>query len=137
MDKLLLDTNFLLDVALEHRPGAADAAGLFDLAAKGDVACCVSPTSLKDFYYISRRDFGDGIRRGWIALFMDTFAVASLDRGACSRALASDEPDFEDGIIRALAESEGCTHIVSRDEGAFLGSAVAKTEAGEYLRMFG
>ena len=137
MDKLLVDTNFLLDVALEHRPGAGDAARLFDLAARGDVACCVSPTSLKDFYYISRRDFDDGVRRSWIALFMDTFAVAALDRGVCAEALASDEPDFEDGIIRALAEGEGCTCIVSRDERAFLGSSIAKTTAGEYLRAFG
>ena len=137
MDKVFLDTNFLMDVAVEHRPQADDAARLFEAIADGRAMGVISPASLKDFYYVARRGLDDATRREWIALFVDAFIVADLGRDACLRALVSDEADFEDGIVRALAEMESCDAIVSRDIGAFSTSRVPRMTAGEYLERIG
>lgn len=137
MDKLYLDTNYLLDLAVEHRPGGEEAAELLEAVATGRAMGVVSPSSLKDFYYVARRDIPEGRRREWITLFMDAFIVARLDRDVCERALLSDEPDFEDGMVLASAELEGCCMIVSRDEAAFSGSPLPRLNAGEYLASIG
>lgn len=133
MDRLLLDTNFLLDVAVVGRPGSDQAAELFDLAARSNVVCLVTVSSLKDFYYIARKDMDEQIRRDWIALFADVFGVVSMGAAAVARALTSDEPDFEDGLVRAVAELEGCDFIISRDDAAFANSNATRADAGAYL----
>ena len=136
MVRVFLDTNFLLDLALEHRPGGKAAAETLRRAEEGELAGIVSPSSLKDFYCIARKDMPDDVRRGWIAFFMDGFAVADTNRSVCQNALVSDEPDFEDGIARAIAEIESCDFILSRDEKAFAGSSVPKMTPEAYLTSF-
>lgn len=135
MYKLLLDTNCLLDIALEHRPGANEAARLFDLIASGRAAGIVSPTSLKDFYYVTRKDMDEQARRAWLQLFIDAFAVSIVSRDQCMDALASGEPDFEDGIILAVAKTEQCDGIVSRDAQAFKSAAIPRLDTKEAITL--
>ncbi len=92
------------------------------------------PGSLKDFYFITRRDFSEETRRAWISLFLDAFLLVGFDRHVCEEALSSDEPDNEDGLIRAAAEREGCQYLISRDETAFATSVVIRLTPEEYIR---
>lgn len=133
MDRLLVDTNLLLDIADDERPGSEEAAMLFELAADDKVVCLVTASSLKDFYFIARKVMDDEIRREWIGLFADAFEVIGLGAAEVARALTSDEPDFEDGLVRAAAELSGCSNIVSRDEKAFVNSSVPRVTAGDYV----
>lgn len=133
MSKAFLDTNFLLDLAMEHRPHAEEAAELFGAVSEGKLIGYIAASSLKDFYYIARKDLDDTIRRKWIALFLDAFPLAEFSYGVCSSALASDEPNFEDGLVRAAAEDSKCDFIVSRDEQAFLNSPIRRATAQECL----
>lgn len=133
MDKLYLDTNFLLDLTVKGRPGSASAAELFDMVADGKILAVVSSSSLKDFYYIARRDMEESLRRDWITLFLDTFDIAALDWQTCRAAVGSDEPDYEDALMLESARREECSYIVSRDEAAFLSSLIPKVTASEYL----
>ena len=136
MDRLLLDTNALLDIAVGHRLGAQAAQWLFDHIADNHAIGYVFPGSLKDFYFITRRDFSEETRRAWISLFLDAFLLASFDRHVCEEALSSDEPDYEDGLIRSAAECEGCQYLISRDETAFATSVVIRLTPEEYIRTF-
>ena len=136
MIRVLCDTNFLLDVVLEHRPGADSAFRLFELIAGGRVAGALSPTSLKDFYYIARREIAEETRREYIDLFLDAFEIVDIGRNACRFALECDEPDFEDGLVRAAAELDDFDYIVSRDARAFLSSRVKRVSAEGLLNEF-
>ena len=49
----------------------------------------------------------------------------------------SDEPDFEDGIVRACAERWKADYIISRDEKAYANSHIKRVTAEEYLRICG
>lgn len=106
-NKLFHDTNILLDNMLDHRPDGDATCELIKLSESGDVLCTVSATSLNDAYYVSRRFMPEEQRRRWLVFFLDAFDVAAPTADVCRRALASDEPDFEDGIVRALAEAWG------------------------------
>lgn len=133
MGKVFLDTNFLIDVAMESRPGSEAAARLFEAAAGGEVSCLVAASSLKDFYYITRRGFSDEIRREWIALFFDVFTIANMGAAEVASALNGGEPNFEDGLILAVAQLSGCSCIISRDERAFASSSLPRLSSEEYL----
>lgn len=134
MDRVMLDTNFLLDVVVEGRPESESAAALFESAVAGEVSCLVTASSLKDFYYIARRDMSDELRWEWLALFYDAFEIASMGGAEIAAALNGSEPDFEDGLICAAAELSGCSTIISRDERAFLKSSLKRLSPAEYLQ---
>lgn len=106
------------------RPHSNVAAVIIDAAGEGRFEAVVSASSLKDIYYITRKSLADDIVRDYIAAFLDLMEVAPVDRAACADALRSDEPDFEDGIVRAIAESSGADFIVTRDGKAFGKSGV-------------
>ncbi|WP_455138745.1 type II toxin-antitoxin system VapC family toxin [Thermophilibacter sp.] len=135
--KLFLDTNILLDQMIDDRPGSDDALRLTGMATRGNVLCTISTTSLSDVYYISRRTVPERKRRAWLEFFLDAFEAVAPDTNTCRTALASDEPDYEDGVVRALAERCHADYIISRDERAFAGSGVPRLSAAEFLEVAG
>lgn len=132
---ILIDTNVLLDMVLSARPDSGDAQRLLEAGLKGKCKLSISASSLKDFYYITRRDLSEDVRRAWISFFLDVLHVLQVDSLVCRDAVDSDEPDFEDGIVRAIAESAGAVAIVSRDAGAFEGSLIRRLTASEVLSL--
>ena len=132
--KALVDTNFLLDLVTGDRPGSHAAARMIDAVQEGRAELSVCATSLKDFYYIARKGgFTDRERRECIRFFLEAMDVLPLDRKACATAVDSDEPDFEDGAIRAVAESSGCDWIVTRDAAAFANSTARNVAPDAFL----
>ena len=54
--------------------------------------------------------------------------MVDLTSEIAEQAFRSEEPDFEDGIIRASAEAAGCDVIVSRDIKAFATCQIPRLE---------
>lgn len=69
-------------------------------------------------------------------VFMRAFEVEDLDVEICSIALEPDEPDYEDGCIRAIAESAQIDFIITRDEAAFARSWAKSYSAKRFLELF-
>lgn len=134
--KLLVDTNILLDAAMGERPGWAAATLLVDEILYEDVIGYVCAGSLKDVYYILTKYADEIAAREFVVAVMDLFEVVAVDRTLCRIAALSDEPDFEDGLIRACAESVPVDFIISRDEGAFARSPIKRLSAQDYLDIF-
>lgn len=136
MSRLLLDTNFLLDFVDETRSDSAAAATLFGMMARGEHQGVVAASSLKDVYYLMRKRGSDQEARDWIRVFIRAFDVEELDAEVCSMALESDEPDFEDGCIRAIAERMQADFIITRDRKAFARSWVKSYAPREFVELF-
>lgn len=134
--KLLIDTNILLDAAMGERPGWAAATLLMDELAYGDADGFVAGVSFKDVYYVLTKYAGEGPAREFVLAAMDLCEVSPVDGSTCRLAALSDEPDFEDGLIRACAESIPADYIISRDETAFARSAIKRLSAQEYVDLF-
>lgn len=137
MVRLLVDTSYLLDLAIRGRPGEGEALRLYELMTSGTVMAHAPSSALKDFYYIARGTLSDVLRRRWIEVFLDSFDIQGFGFDDCRKALLSDEPDFEDGLVRAMAERLGVDAIVSRDSSAFAGSRVRRVTPGEAIEMTG
>ena len=136
MSNVLLDTNILLDYVLSERPESDSAVQLFRAIFNGDLSGFVAASSLNDFYYVVRKFIGDQAARDWIRVFLRAFTVEELDIEICATAADSDEPDFEDGCVRAIAERAQVDFIITRDKKAFARSWVKTYSAREFLELF-
>jgi len=134
MDKVLLDTNVLIDFLATARPGHGVAVDLMQRVLDDGFDLCVVATSLKDVYYILGRVDGESVARQAVESIMAVATILPVDDACCRVALASTEPDFEDGIIRAAAEIAQVRYLVSRDHHAFAGSWVPRIAPADLLR---
>ena len=130
MPSLFLDTNILIDLVARSRPAHEDAARLVAAALAQGWTLHASVASFKDVYFVYERHHGtEAQARQAIKLLRRIAEPVALDAGMLDDALESDEPDLEDGMVRAAAEALGDTAIVSRDSAAFAGSTIPRLDA--------
>ncbi len=137
MHRVLVDTNVLIDLVSGSRPqhGAATRAVAALLRAP-DYEGFVLASSLKDVYYVYRRHYGDEVgAREAVRALREMFTPLSLDARNVDVALDSDEPDFEDGIVRAVGEAALCDLLLTRDARGFVRSSMRKIEAPDLLEL--
>lgn len=135
--KILLDTNVLVDYAVRNRPEHDHAVRLMERIVSGKDAGFTTSGSLKDFYYLCRKPLGEPLSRELVRRFLVMLDVLAVGQAECNDSAYSDEPDFEDGLIRAAAERNGMDFIITRDAGAFDHSPVRSMTARRYLELFG
>ena len=136
--RVLLDTNILLDYLDARRAEHAAARELVHAALGAGMALAAAASSYKDMYYILRRSLKDEDgARGLIRGLMECVPITAVDLRATdlAPAIASDELDFEDGLVRQVAEREHLVAIVTRDAAAFAGSPVPSFGPREFLEL--
>lgn len=135
MCRLLVDTNILIDAWISEREGSDDACEVLNLCNGNGEFGMVCALSLKDVYYILSKHYGKDSALRAVRNLMSLLVIAPVDAEVCDMALNSNEPDFEDGIIRACAELNGADFIITRDAAAFANSKIRSVTATEYLRI--
>lgn len=136
-DKLMLDTNIVLDMAMRDRPDHYAALELLDEIEMKEATACLCATSLKDIYYVLTKYMGERDARQYVRALLAVIELYPVDAQICYQALCSNEPDFEDGIVRACAENAKATYLISRDSSAFEVSPIKRMSAEGYLRFKG
>lgn len=137
MMRIMLDTNILLDYCDASRvPFHAECTDMLVACAAHDITICACAGSLKDVYCILCKKYGEPAARQSVAGLMDLFQVLPLLVHDLHAAIGSDEPDFEDGLIRAVAESGGMTAIVTRDAAAFASCPIPHCAPHEFIERY-
>lgn len=135
MHRVMVDTNVLIDLVSSSRPAhGRTVAAVVALLGSGDFEGCVLSSALKDVYYVYCRHYGDepSARRA-IRELRRMFALFNLTPSIVDAALDSDEPDFEDGLVRAAAELTDCDFLLTRDAPGFLSAGFEKVDADGLL----
>lgn len=139
MASVVLDTNIMLDYLSTTREQHLDAVDLLEQLLESDVyELTILAASIKDAYYILCRHFGarrEGMVRERLDAFRQLVTVTELTNEVLDQAFASDEPDLEDGIVRATAELLQASAIVTRDREAYASSTVPSMTAREFLQQ--
>ncbi len=135
-NRVLIDTNIILDAAMSERQEWPEATLLLDEIAYGTTTGLIVATSLKDAYYVLTKYAGEPAARSFVSSAMDAFEIIAVDDLICRSAARSDEPDFEDGVVRTCAEKAHADFIISRDAAAFSRSKIKCITAREYLDLF-
>lgn len=137
MCRIMFDTNVLIDAEVPSRPSSDAAYALVMRVSVAPNGGCVCGTSLKDVYYVISKVQAESEAREYVRRLIEIFEVLPVDGDVCRHAATSDEPDFEDGLIRAAAELNGIDFIVTRDTEAFRHSTVRAVSAEECLEILG
>ena len=106
--KVLIDTNIVLDIALDRKPFVEHAAMLWRLAEQKEITACISNTSITDIFYICKKHVGSDTARSFIADILDTFTLLDIDEQGFRDALNSDMKDFEDAVQYVICTRNGC-----------------------------
>lgn len=113
--RILLDTNVILDVALERQPFLAVSEQVLVHAEKGTLEGYISASTFTDLYYLIRKARG----REWTLDFLPrllTFCqIATVDQAVISNALAANFKDFEDAVQYETARVNQLDAIATRN----------------------
>ena len=133
MEKLLVDTNIILDLLARREGFYKDAQLLFTLADQKKVALCISALSVANVNYILTKVHGKDTARKILIQFKVLVEVLPFDDKITELALASDFADFEDAIQYYTALENGLNIIITRNKKDFKNSALPVLTAREYI----
>lgn len=132
--KVLIDTNIILDFALERQPFVEQSVRLLEAAQQAGLVLYVTATTITDLYYIVRKAKGHATARDFITDLLQFMQVAGVDKAVIERALHSGIADFEDAIQESAAQRETIQVIITRNESDFENSTLKVYNPASFLK---
>ncbi len=121
---MLVDTNILVDVALERQPYFRSSAELLQHLARLPGRGFVAWHSVATCYYLVEQSLGSERARTLIETLIDFLTVAPTRHESLLYALSLPMSDFEDAMQVAAARAAGVGYIVTRDARGFANSPI-------------
>ncbi|WP_339712691.1 PIN domain-containing protein [Cyclobacterium amurskyense] len=137
MDRILVDTNVVLDLLGKRESFLKEAQELFTLGDKGKVKLFVSALTFANTYYILSQQLKVSSARKVLRQFKVLVEVVPIDDKVIELALDSEFKDFEDAIQYYSAIENGVRIIITRNQKDFKHSKIPVLSAKEYLAMKG
>ena len=135
-NKILIDTNVLLDYLLEREPFFEDAKKVIILCTDGKVKGCIAAHSIPNMFFILRKDYSEKERREVLLNLCKIFDVEGIDKVKLTLGLINKNfLDFEDCLQMECAKSYGADYIVTRNVSDYVTSEVKAVYPKDYLRL--
>ncbi len=113
--KILLDTNIVVDDALERQPFWDASEQVLSLIEQRQIESYISASTFSDLYYIIRRARG----KDWTFTYLNqlvTFCrIATVNQAVITMAITANFSDFEDAIQYATAVLNQLDVIITRN----------------------
>lgn len=136
VNRILIDTNVLLDYLLEREPFFEDAKGIVVSCAEGKTKGCIAAYSIPNMFFILRKDYSAKERREVLANLCSIFDVEGIDKAKLLSGLANEDfLDFEDCLQMECAKSFEANYIVTRNVADYSVSDVKAIEPKDYLKL--
>lgn len=136
VNKILIDTNVLLDYLLGRDPFFEDAKKVILSCTEGDTKGCIAAHSISNMFFILRKDYTASERREILSSLCTIFDVEGIDKAKLLAGLANEEfSDFEDCLQMECAKSYGAEYIVTRNVADYSASDIKAILPSEYLEL--
>lgn len=112
---ILLDTDVLVDIALDRLPYSEAASDLVDRIEHGTEAAYIAWHSVSNLYYLIAPTFGGASARDFVVELTHFVSVATTDTEGIRYAAGLPMADFEDAMQVAAAQACGARYIVTRN----------------------
>ena len=112
---MLLDTDILIDVALDRLPHSGPASELLDRIENGSESACIAWHSVSKLYYLVAPARDGTSTRDFIVDLIRFVPVAATDTESVRYAAGPPMIDFEDAMQMAAAQTCGARSIVTRN----------------------
>ncbi|MGB2924037.1 MAG: PIN domain-containing protein [Limnothrix sp.] len=132
-----MDTNIIIDVALEREPFFEDSDRVLALAEQKVFDGYLSAASISDIFYIVRKDKGKYLTFEFLQYIISFCPIAMVDEIVIKNALASNLKDFEDAIQYQTALGAGLDGIVTRNPKDYVEASISVFTPSELLAAIG
>ncbi len=112
---MLLDTDVLIDVALDRRPHSDASSDILEWVESGGESACVAWHTVSNFHYMVNRELGGDSALGFILDLTRFVSVSATDTESVRYAARLPMPDFEDAMQVAAARACGARLIITRN----------------------
>ncbi len=135
MDKVLIDTDVLLDFFFDRKPFAEYSAEILNLCEEKKLFGFTTPAIISNVYYLLRKTAKHDIIFERIKQLLNIIEIIKIDKNAVLNALNSEFKDFEDALQNFSAiENGGIKVILTRNIKDFKKSELAILTPETYLK---
>jgi predicted nucleic acid-binding protein len=133
MKRVLLDTNIILDIALERREFFEKSKELMRFITQRDIPAYVTATTTTDIYYILKKSKGHKPTIEFLRNLFGFIDIAYVSSQVIINALQSELTDFEDAVQVESAKENGIGIIITRNKADFVKSDVSVFTPDEFV----
>ena len=131
---MLIDTNVLVDFALDREEFAPVAETLLNRIEQTSTTAFVAWHTVATFYFLVQRETNRTTARAFVERLTNFLTVVSTGHAELDYALSLPMRDFEDAMQVAAAQAAGARHIITRDVGDFTNSPISAILPEQALR---
>ncbi|MEC4893318.1 MAG: PIN domain-containing protein [Oscillatoria sp. PMC 1051.18] len=134
--KILLDTNVILDFALERQPFFNESEQVMALVEQNKIEGYVSASTYSDLYYLIRKAKSRELALDFLQKLNQVCQVATVDETVITIALTANLPDFEDAIQYSAATVNELEAIVTRNTQDYPNSTINIFTPGQLIENY-
>lgn len=112
MDKVLIDTDVLLDFFFDRKPFAEYAAGVLHLCAEKEIKGYTTPVIISNVYYLLSKTAKHNSIIEKMKQLLNIIDILKMDKKIVINALNSEFKDFEDALQNFSAMENGQINII-------------------------
>ena len=136
VNRILVDTNVLLDYLLTREPFYEDAEKIVHACVDGKVKGCIAAHSISNMYFILRKDYSAEERREVLSSLCSIFEIEGIDKAKLLSGLQNEEfSDFEDCLQMECAKAYKADYIVTRNISDYKTSEIKAILPKDYLSL--
>lgn len=136
MNKVLIDTDVILDFFFDREPFSENASKILSLCESKEVIGHITPVIISNVYYLLRQTAKHEKVIEKLTLLISFTEILVMDKNAIVQALSSDFKDFEDALQNYSAElNKEIDIIITRNVKDYKNSNLAIMTPDSYLKM--
>lgn len=136
VNRILVDTNVLLDFLLTREPFYEEAKDIILSCVDGKIEGCIAAHSIPNMFFILRRDYNAKERREILSNICSIFDVEGIDKAKLVACLENEKfIDFEDCLQMECAKAYGADYIVTRNVSDYATSGIKAILPKDYLEL--
>lgn len=112
MDKVLLDTDVMLDFFFDRKPFSEETSRILSLCEKEELKGFVTSVALSNMYYLLRKTAKYEKVMASLKMLLEIVDVVTTDKATILEALNSGFKDFEDALQNFSTQNNQGIHIV-------------------------
>jgi len=136
MDKVLIDTDVLLDFFFDRQPFSEHASVVLSLCENQKIEGYITPVILSNVYYLLRKHAKHHFIIDKLRLLLTFINILIIDKESVLKSMDSDFKDFEDALQNFAAECSGFVQIIlTRNTKDFKNSQLKIMTPEQYIKL--
>lgn len=134
--KILLDTNVIIDVALDRPPFVDHAVQIIEHKNNQEYQLYITTSSITDIYYVTSKHLGKKKSLQFLKELTPIVECCHTDKNVIHKALNSHFKDFEDAVQYFSALNSNIDIIVTRNEKDFKPALIEVLNPKQFVEKY-